>query len=99
MVLVEVIKLVVNVDWSLNLACEGIEFNLAHLSVLLSLNVIFTVDVISLLEFSDLIAHDIQHNTDGQEDHTKDTKSEHGAHGSWNWSPSRQGLLLELRLL
>ena len=55
--------------------------------------------IIAFLVLDDLVGHDVQNHSNGQEHDTKDAESKHGAHGSGYWSPSWQSLLFELGLL
>ena len=48
--------------------------------------------------FKLLVTHNVEDHTDCEENHTKNAKCEHGAHGCGNRSPSRQSLLFEFRL-
>ena len=96
MVLVEVVQLVVNVNWPLDLTVDRLEVDDA---VLLVLHVLEALLVIPLVQLHNSIAHDLEDNSDGEEDHTEHTEGQHGTHGSWHRSPSWQGLLLELGLL
>ena len=102
MVLVEVVQLVVDVDWAINLVLCNVEINLTSLwvTVLIDLSELgMAILVVPGLELDNLIAHDVEHDSDGEEDDTEDTESKHSAHSSWNWSPSGESLLLELGLL
>lgn len=54
--------------------------------------------VIPLFQFSNLIAHHVEDDSNGEENHTENAKSEHCAHGGGHRSPGRKCLLLELRL-
>jgi hypothetical protein len=103
MVLVEVVQLIVHVDWTFDVTCDFFKLNCAifffrsrqrsRLQVFLALLVILS------RAFEYLFAEHVQNNTDSQKNDTENAEGEHGAHGSWNWPPGRQGLLLELRLL
>ena len=110
MILVEVVKLVVHIDWSwdfvdilegwwsLPLPDADWQVSISILSPVLTV-VNGAILIVSVVQLDDPIAHHLQHNSDGQEDHRKNTESKHGAHGCWYGSPSWKGLLLELRLL
>ena len=110
MILVEVVKLVVHIDWSwdfvdilegwwsLPLPDADWQVSISILSPVLTV-VNGAILIVSVVQLDDPIAHHLQHNSDGQEDHRKNTESKHGAHGCWYRSPSWKGLLLELRLL
>lgn len=110
MILVEVVKLVVHIDWpwdfvevlegwrSLPLPDADWNVSLIIFSPVLTV-VNSAILVVSVVQFDDPIAHNLQHNSDGQEDHRKNTESKHGAHGCWYGSPSWKSLLLELGLL
>lgn len=110
MILVEVIKLVVHIDWpwdfidvleglrSLPLPYANWQFSISILSPVLTV-VNGAILVVSVVQFDDPIAHNLQHNSDGQEDDRKNTESKHGAHWCWHGSPSWKSLLFELRLL
>jgi hypothetical protein len=97
MVLVEVVKLVVNVDGE----CDGVLYFLTerNLALLIFTQLVYAGFVVSHLHLGDLVGHHVEHDSDGQEDDTEDTEGEHGAHGGGHWSPGWKGLLLELRLL
>ena len=109
-ILVEVVKLVVHIDWpwdfvdvleswrSLPLPDVDWQVSISILSPVLTV-VNGAILVVSVVQFDDPIAHNLQHNSDGQKDHRKNTESKHGAHGRWYGSPSRKSLLLELGLL
>jgi len=92
MVLIKVVQLVIYIDWSFNRILHGLEFNLATTFPDRALI------IIPFFKFNDLIAHNIQYDSDSEEDDTEDTECEHRAHGSWNRPPSWQSLLLKLRL-
>lgn len=103
MVLVEVIQLIVHVDWALNVVGDllKIQHALALLSVfvVLGLQVLLAELIVLSAAFKDLLTEHVEYNTNGQENDTEDTESEHGAHGGGHGSPSWQCLLLELGLL
>ena len=90
MVLVEVVKLVVNVDWAFNVFLD-LKVKSAD-----STDIATLIVVISLCQLGDLVTHDIQHYSDCQEDDTKSAEGEHSAHRCWHWPPCRKSLLLEL---
>ena len=102
-VLVEVVQLIVDVDWALNIIWDFLEVNWAlsflNLRVVLRLE-IFLADLIVLrTTLENLLTKYVKYDTDGQEYNTEDAEGEHGAHCGGHWSPSGQGLLLELGLL
>jgi len=95
MILVEVVELVVNVDWAFDFLFNDLE---VHFTGALSEFVIAKVFVI-LFQLYDLVGHNVQHHSDSKEDNTENREGKHCAHGSWHWPPGWQGLLLELGLL
>ena len=112
MVLVEVVKLVVNVYWALNCWFDILEvgsiINFTPLWHEVTISILYmrflvkafthTNVVVSLIKLNDSVTHNLEYNTDRQKDDCEQTEGEHGAHGCWNWSPCREGLLLELGL-
>ena len=96
MILVEIVKLIVDVNWAWDFLSDLVELDQ---TVFFGPNFVLAKIVISLFHFNDLIRHDVEHHADRQEHNTKDTESEHSAHGSWHRPPRRQSLLLELALL
>jgi len=95
-VLVKVVELVVEVDGRLDLVLLDVELQLAGLGVVVEK--LFAQFVIGHLDLTDLVAHHVEHDSDGEEDDTEEAEGDHGAHGGGHWSPGRQGLLLELGL-
>lgn len=98
-VLVKVVKLVINVNVFLHLGCDVCKADPTVTHVWISrvfINRTCAFNVVPSFILADLITHHVEHDTDCQEDHTKDAESEHGAHGGWYRPPSRKCLLLEL---
>ena len=99
MVLVEVVKLIVDIDWTFNFFFYWVQRNITELIILLQFRLAFRILVVLGGTFEYLLAEHIQYNTNSQEDDTEDTECKHGAHGSRDRTPSRQSLLFELGLL
>ena len=103
MVLVEVIKLIVHIDWSLHFGSNIAQWDIAvslflACLVVLRLQVSLAVFVVLNRQFKNLLAKHVEDDTNGQENDTENAESKHCTHCCWNWSPSGQCLLLELRL-
>ena len=92
-VLVEVVQLIVNVDWAWDVL--GDIQNLGALDDIRGARVI----IVFHLVLHDLITHDVQDDTKAQENDTEDGESDHSGAERGDWSPSWQGLLLEPRVL
>ena len=102
MVLVEVVELIVYIDRSTNFVLYEVEIKFALFLFTICSNLLYisvAILIVSLRKFDDLVAHNVEDHTNGQEDYTKYTKGEHSAHGCRHWSPSGKCLLLKLRLL
>ena len=99
MVLVEVVKLIVDIYWTFNFFFYWVQRNITELIILLQFGLAFRILVVLGRTFEYLLAEHIEHNTNSQEDDTEDTEGKHGAHGSRDRTPSWQGLLFELGLL
>ena len=93
MVLVEVIELIVDVDRGWDVTVD-VKFDLAHCIVTdwASLTVLFHNAL-------NTFAHDVESDSEGQEDHTEDAKDDHRRAKRRNRSPGREHLLLEFALL
>lgn len=87
MILVEIVKLIINIHWALDFMVNGLK---VYGAVLVGLNFRkASVNVIvPLFELHDLVAHNLQNDSDGQKYHTEYTEGEHGAHSCWHRSPS-----------
>jgi len=92
-VLVEVVQLIVNVDWAWDVLSDIL--NLGALDDFSGARVI----VVFNLVLHDLITHDIQDDPKAQENDTEYGESDHSGAERGDWSPSWQGLLLEARVL
>ena len=99
MVLVEVVKLIVYIDWTFNFFFYWVQRNITELIILLQFGLAFRILVVLGGTFENLLAEHIQYNSNSQEDDTEDTECKHSAHGSRDRTPSRQSLLFELGLL
>lgn len=88
-VLVEIIELVINVDWAWDV--------FGDFELLLANCLIFRAAIIIVLnlDFLDLIAHDVQEDAKTQENHTENCEGDHGGAEGRNGSPGWEGLLLE----
>lgn len=93
MILVKVVELIVHIHRSRNFGVYRMEINRASL---ICLDELSTQLIISQIKFMNLVTHNLENYANCQEDHTEYAKSQHGTHGCWNRTPSRQGLLLEL---
>lgn len=91
MVLVKVVQLVVHVDGGGDVVLD-VEFEDAVLAQ-------FALIIVLLGETLNALAHDVESDAQREENHTKDTKDDHGRAEGWHGSPSRQHLLLKLALL
>lgn len=99
MVLVEVVQLIVHIHWSFHFLLNWSEVNFTKFSFLLKFSLAARIIIILGGALEDLLAEDVENNTDGQEDNTENTEGKHGAHGSGDGTPGGQRLLLELGLL
>ena len=74
MVLVKVVQLIVNVNWPIDSRFDWVERDFAHL---VFLEVLFALGkiIISFVKLMDLVAHHLQHNSDGQENYAEHTES------------------------
>ena len=99
MVLVEVIKLIVDINWTFNFFFYWVQWNITELIILLQFGLAFRILVVLGGTFENLFAEHIKYYTDSKEDDTKDTEGEHGTHGGWDRTPCWEGLLFKLGLL
>ena len=91
MILVKVVKLIVDVD-----RCWDIAININHR---LALGRRRATLVILINDTLNLLTHDIECDTEREENHSKDAKNDHCGAKGWHWSPRGQHLLLKLTLL
>jgi len=114
MVLVEIIQLIVDIDWSRNTGLRDVfeiypastylwvvgifPFKLFNL-VLLGFLICDAVFIVPLFDFNNLVAHHVKYNSYGQEHHTENAEGHHCAHSCWNWPPCWKSLLFEFWLL
>lgn len=92
-VLVEVVQLIVNVDWTWDVLWDS-----QSLGALDDISGARDIVVFQLV-LHDLITHDVQDDAKAQENDTEDGESDHSGAERGDWSPSWQGLLLEPRVL
>jgi hypothetical protein len=85
MILIEVIELVIDINGSVNFSVDCLEFDC---TILILLDIREAYFVVSPLKLHNAVAHYLEDNTDGQEDHTEDAEGEHSAHGGGHRSPS-----------
>ena len=107
MVLVKVVQLVVNIDWSSNIllnvnrdfACAILAlveaFALARLGDVLAISSILVLFCDAL----NLLAHDVKDDSEGEEDDSKDAENDHRGAERRHGSPCGQHLLLKLAVL
>jgi hypothetical protein len=93
-VLVEVVQLIVNIDWAWDVLWDS-----QILSALGDTIWKARVIVVFYLVLDDLITHDVQDDAKAQENDTKNSESDHSGAKGGDWSPSWQGLLLKTRVL
>ena len=107
MVLVKVVQLVVNIDWSsdilLNVNCDVAEAIRAVIEVIAQARLGEGLACLSILvlfcDALNLLAHDVEDDAEGEEDDSKDAKNDHRGAEGWHGSPRGQHLLLELAVL
>ena len=92
-VLVEVVQLIVNVDWAWDVLWDS--QSLSALDDTRGARVI----IVFHLVLHDLITHDVQDDAKAQENDTENSESDHSGTKRGDWSPSWQSLLLEPRVL
>ena len=92
-VLVEVVQLIVNVDWAWDVLWDS--QSLSALDDTRGARVI----IVFHLVLHDLITHDVQDDAKAQENDTENSESDHSGAKGGDWSPCWQSLLLESRVL
>ncbi len=95
MVLIKVVELVVDVNGS----CDGGGHVELESAVLAKLSTLGRVVVAFNYDLTDLVAHEIKEDAQAEEDHTEDCESDHRRAEGGDRTPSRERLLLELRVL
>lgn len=102
-VLVEVVQLIIHVDWSLNFTSDLINVHgaiaLIRARMVLRLQPVLAHLVVLGRALENLLAQHVEHDANCQENDTEDAEGQHGAHGCGHGPPGWQGLLLELGLL
>jgi hypothetical protein len=93
MVLVELVELIVNVDWTINSVCDRVNVDLAYLSCL---EFGVTHLIVPDLPFLNLIVHHFDSNAYCHKDNPKNSELKHRAQHCWHRTPSWKSLLLEL---
>ena len=102
MILIEVIKLIVDINWSLNLAVNGqLDLTVCRSSCCITKIIInISALVVVLLDSTlDALAHHVEGDSEREEDQSKDSEDDHCGTERWYRSPSREHLLLEFALL
>ena len=92
-VLVEIVQLIVNVDWAWDVLWDSQILSALGDTLLARVIVVFN------LVFHDLITHDVQDDAKAQENDTENSESDHSGAKGGDWSPCWQSLLLESRVL
>ena len=93
MILIEVVELVVDVN-------RGGDFLLDLERESAGSGVCTAVDIVlSILDLLDLVTHDVENDTQAQEDQTEDGEDDHRGPERRDWSPGRKHLLLETACL
>ena len=99
MILIEVVKLIVDINWSLNLAVNGqldLTVGRSFIKIIINLSALVVVLLDSTL---DALAHHVEGDSECEEDQSKDSEDDHCGTERWYRSPSREHLLLEFALL
>lgn len=109
MVLVKVVQLVVNIDWSSNillnvnrdLACAILAFVFTEAFALARLGDVLAISSILVLfcDALNLLAHYVKDDSEGEEDDSKDAENDHRGAERRHGSPRGQHLLLKLAVL
>lgn len=81
MILVEVTKFVVEVEWSINLFVNG-QFNVAH-------KLIVTLLAVGQLNLLNFVRHYIHDHSKRQERDSEDNENSNGRDVTWDWAPGR----------
>ena len=100
MILIEVIKLIVDINWRLNLAVNGQLDLTVRCSCITKTIINFAALIVVLLDSTlDALAHHVEGDSEREEDQSKDSEDDHCGTERWYRSPSREHLLLEFALL
>ncbi len=94
MILVEVVQLVVDIDWCRN---SLLDFDLDRaiaIEVLLALREV----IVGQHLLANLVAHHVKQNAKAQEDDAEYGESDHSGAERWDGAPGGERLLLEVRL-
>ena len=100
MILIEVVKLIVDINWSLNLAVNGQLDLTVRWTFIIKIIINFAALIVVLLDGTlDALAHHVEGDSECEEDQSKDSEDDHCGTERWYRSPSREHLLLEFALL
>ena len=100
MILIEVVKLIVDINWSLNLAVNGQLDLTVRWTFIIKIIINFAALIVVLLDGTlDALAHHVEGDSEREEDQSKDSEDDHCGTERWYRSPSREHLLLEFALL
>ena len=96
MILVKVVKLIVDIDWTLDSGINCLKINGASQSIWILNFIKALIDIIvPFFKLHNFITHNLENYTDSQENYTENTEGQHSAHSCWHWPPSWQRLLFE----